>query len=402
MTPREFLRIYRYDDRLITGAFYSNESVPVVDGDTVGVVLFNLGGPRSVDEIEPFLYNLFMDPAIIDIPLKGVLRDVLCRFVARKRSKTVREEYGLIGGSSPINEHTERQAELLKRRLNREIGSRLGIRFCVYTAMRYANPSSETVAAEMRADDVTKVVLLPLFPHYSKTTTGASLGYWHALEKVGSVPSLPTVSVFEYAAHPAYVAAISARIDETLQRFTPEERETVHLLFSAHGTPLKEMVKRGDPYCCLVHRTVDQVMRLRQNDLPYEVSFQSKVGPSEWLTPATPDVLKGLAERGIKNVLVIPAAFVSDHVETAFELNIEVREEAEAAGIEHFEVMTGLNDHPLFIEALFDVTRRHLKPPEHVDSSVFERPPKGQYSLPERNTNCHQCRNNATAYCWEQ
>jgi len=397
MTPLEFLRTYKYDDRLVTGAFYPNESVPIEKGDTVGVVLFNLGGPRGPDEIEPFLYNLFMDPAIIDIPVKGVVRHWLCQYVARKRSRTVRQEYGLIGGSSPINKHTERQATLLEERLNREIGSSLNVIFKVYLAMRYAAPLSEQAADAMKADGVTKTVLLPLYPHYSKTTTGAALSYWRTLEDNGTVASVPTVSVFEYAAHPTYIAAISARIDEALERFTGKERTGVELLFSAHGTPLKEMTVRKDPYCCLVHSTVDRVMKLRGNDLPFEVAFQSKVGPAEWLTPSTPDALHQMALRGVKNVLVIPAAFVSDHVETAFELNIEVRAEAEAAGIEHFEVMTGLNDHPLFIDALFDVTRKHLSPLDLIDLVDFERPTGAG---PACKTRCHQCRHNADACDW--
>ena len=397
MTPRDYLRAYRYDERLVTGAYYSTEPLLIETGDTVGVVLFNLGGPRNLDEIEPFLYNLFMDPAIIDIPLKGALRDILCRFVARNRSKSVRERYALIGGASPINPHTERQAELLEKRLNQELGESLSVRFKVYRAMRYAQPSSEQAAIDMRADGVTKVVLLPLYPHYSKSTTGASLGYWRALEEAETVPALPTVSVYEYAAHPVYVRAINARIEETLERFPKENRENVQLLFSAHGTPVKEMTVRKDPYCCLVHATVDEVMRLRGFDLPYEVAFQSKVGRAEWLTPSTPDALQKMAECGVKNVLVIPVAFVSDHVETAFELDIEVRAEAEEAGIERFEVMTGLNDHPLFIETLFDVTRRHLALPEYVDLERSSGPPA---ALAERRTKCHQCRNNAVAYDW--
>jgi len=434
MTPRDYLRVYRYDERLVTGDYYPNESLAIEAGDIVGVVLFNLGGPRNVDEIEPFLYNLFMDPAIIDIPLRGALRDTLCRFVARRRSRSVREEYALIGGASPINQHTGRQTELLKNRLNREIGRAISASFRVYPAMRYAQPSSEQAASEMGADGVTKVVLLPLFPHYSKTTTGASLSYWHALEVVGTVPVLPTVSIFEYAAHPSYVRAISSRIDETLKRFPEAERGEIQLLFSAHGTPLKEMVVRKDPYCCLVHETVNQVMRLRDFDLPFEVAFQSKVGPAEWLTPSTPDALRRMAGRGVRNVLVVPASFVSDHVETAFELDIEVRALAEEAGIKRFEVMAGLNDHELFIEALFDITRRHLELPaederrarssagsghipcigadpgrtpgigtdfEHTPGpgADFEQISGPGADLPGRSTRWHQCRSNAVARC---
>lgn len=397
MTPRQFLRQYRYDDRLVTGSFYPSEPLPIEPGDRVGVVLFNLGGPRNPAEVEPFLYNLFMDPVIIDIPVPKFLRHGLCKFVARRRSKTVREEYGLIGGSSPINPLTERQATLLEESLNLFGGKANGVEFKVYTAMRYGNPTSEDVAAEMEGDRISKVVLLPLYPHYSKTTTGASLSYWHALERSGEVRSRPTVSVFEYAAHPSYVRAISERIDEGLRRFR-EDAGAVHLLFSAHGTPLNELMERRDPYCCLVHSTVDQVMGLRSNEQPYSVSFQSKVGPAEWLTPSTPDELARLATTGTRSVLVVPVAFVSDHVETEFELDIEVRHQAEEAGIEHFEVMPGLNDHPKFISALTDVTRRHLDFGDQSEQPVRDR----LYKRKDRRTACHQCINVTEAACWSR
>ncbi|HEX9659161.1 MAG TPA: ferrochelatase [Rhodothermales bacterium] len=395
MTPRQFLKQYRYDDRLVKGGFYPSKPLPVDSGDRVGVVLFNLGGPRNPAEVEPFLYNLFMDPVIIDIPVPKALRHGICKFVARRRAKTVREEYGLIGGSSPINPLTERQATLLEQSLNSLNGGVSGIEFKVYTAMRYGSPTSEDIIADMERDGISKVVLLPLYPHYSKTTTGASLSYWHALERSGELRSRPTVSVFEYAAHPAYVRAISERIDEGLRRFGADTAP-VHLLFSAHGTPLNELMDRRDPYCCLIHSTVDRVLKLRSADQSYSVSFQSKVGPAEWLTPSTPDELERLAAIETRSVLVVPIAFVSDHVETEFELDIEVRHLAEEAGIEHFEVMPGLNDHPLFIEALTDVTLRHLSVAGDLKPDVRDR----LFKRKDRRTACHQCINVTEAACW--
>lgn len=393
MSPRDFLKRYSFDHRMVDGSFYSTQPLTVEPGDHIGVVLFNLGGPRNPDEVEPFLYNLFMDPAIIDIPLPAFLRDPLCRYIARKRSATVREEYGLIGGSSPLNGHTARQAELLQKQLQEAVSAQSDARVTVYTAMRYGWPTSEDAAERMRAEGVTKVVLLPLYPQYSKTTTGASLVFWKALEDDGTVPRLPTTSVFEYAAHPDLVAAFNARIDEGLSRFPSEVQGDVHLVFSAHGTPLYEMTRRKDPYCCLVHATVDRIMKARNHSNPFTVAFQSKVGPAEWLTPATPEALEELAHEGVRNVLVVPVAFVSDHVETAFELEMEVREEAEAAGITRFEVMTGLNDHPAFIRALADSVSRQLSLGDLA-------PPDEHYKPSERKLACHQCRRNAEAACW--
>src|SRR5690606_19808421 len=365
MTAREFLDGFRQDKRLVTGGYFSADPVLVEPGDTVGVVLLNLGGPTSVEAIEPFLYNLFMDPAIIDIPLPKPLRDWLCRYIARKRAVVVGKDYEQIGGCSPLNRHTEEQARALEARLNDRFGPVTGARFRTFAAMRYWHPTSEEAAERMAQEGVDKVILLPLYPQYSKTTTGASLVYWKALEEKGEIPTWPTSYVGEYAAHPKYVQALSERIDEGLQRSPATVRDRVHLVFSAHGTPLKELMKRRDPYCCLVHSTVQQVMSHREaHDAgrAFHVAFQSKGGPAKWLTPSTPDKLEELADDGHTAVLVVPVAFVSDHVDTAFELDIEVREEAVHAGIEHYEVTSGLNCHPLFIEALAECVAAQVSP----------------------------------------
>lgn len=398
MTPREFLPMYRFDRRMVTGEFYTQKSIQIDPGDRVGVVLFNLGGPTNLDGVEPFLYNLFMDPAIIDIPLPAFLRDPLCRYIARKRSRKVRDEYALIGGESPLNRHTRKQAELLEECLNEDLGDVSGAHFKVYQAMRYAPPLTEGAVAEMKRDGVNKVVLLPLYPQYSKTTTGAALVYWKALEKTGVLPTLPTALVFEYAAHPSLIRAFSQRIDEALARFPENVRDEVVILFSAHGTPLYEMKKRRDPYCCLIHTTVDRIMKYRQGDLPYRIAFQSKVGPVEWLTPSTPDTLEAIARDGVKNVLVVPIAFVSDHVETEFELGIEVRTHTEEMGIERFEIITGLNESDLFIEVLTDCAKRAVSIPGYRPESCLQN--LKQIRSKDRSTQCHQCQRNAEAVCW--
>lgn len=415
MTPRDFLRRYQYDERLVTGAYFSSAPLPIERGDKVGVVMLNLGGPRRQDEVEPFLYNLFMDPAIIDMPVGRTLRHWLSRFIARTRSTSVGKDYEVIGGGSPINRLTEEQAQSLEALLNEHYGEAAGVTFRTYIAMRYWKPESEEAAAQMQADGITKVILLPLYPQYSKTTTGSSLIYWWVLEQEGEIPAWPTTQVFEYAANPKYVQALSERIDEGLQRFPKEARPDVRLLFSAHGTPVREMKERRDPYCCLIHSTVDRVMAHRRHDRPYHVAFQSKVGPAEWLTPSTPDQLEKLAKDGYKAVLVIPVAFVTDHIETAYELDVEVREEAEHFGIEHYEVTSGLNCHPLFIEALGEATAAQLLLPGQVgavsddgasgDGAAEGYPLRPLEQLPhfhpsERCTRCHQCGFIAEARRW--
>lgn len=217
--------------------------------------------------------------------------------------------------------------------------------------------------------------------------------------------------MFEYAAHPKYIQALSERIDEALQRFPHRVRDKVHLLFSAHGTPVKEMKERRDPYCCLIHSTVNRVMACREHDRPYHVAFQSKVGPAEWLTPSTPDQLKTLANEGHTAVLVVPVAFVTDHIETAYELDVEVREEAEAFGIEHYEVTSGLNCHPLFIGALAEAVVAQLRLPSSFEIGSGDGAPDAQAGLPplnrlprfpaaQRHTRCHQCEHITEARCW--
>ncbi len=183
MNPREFLKTYRYDTRLVTGAYYSDTAVKAETGDTIGVVLLNLGGPDKIDDVEPFLYHLFMDPAIIDMPFGGILRHGLSKLISRTRSKKVGKDYETIGGGSPINKLTQEQRQHLESVLNQKFGRSAGVQFRVYIAMRYWHPTSEEAAQKMRDDNVNKVVLLPLYPQYSKTTTGSSLLYWWMLEQ---------------------------------------------------------------------------------------------------------------------------------------------------------------------------------------------------------------------------
>jgi protoporphyrin/coproporphyrin ferrochelatase len=408
MTAREFLNRYKYDNRLVTGDYFPQQPVQIERGDKVGVVMMNLGGPVTLDDVEPFLYNLFMDPAIIDIPLPRAVRDWVCRYIARKRSSRVGEDYRQIGGGSPINKLTREQAEAVRARLNARYGALTGATFHTYVAMRYWAPTSEEAAAQMAADGIDKVVLLPLYPQYSKTTTGSSIIYWKALEECNEIHSWPTSLVYEYSTHPLFVQAISERIDEALQRFPRPVREKAHILFSAHGTPIVEMRKRRDPYCCLVHSTVQSVIDLRskKESRNFHVAFQSKVGPAEWLTPATPDKLEELAGRGVNAVVVVPVAFVTDHIETAFELDIEVREEAEHAGIEHYEVTSGLNCHPLFIEALAESVAAQIDVPAMASGDgVADGLPRAIPSLPRikakcRTVRCHQCEKITEAHDW--
>ena len=388
---------------MVDGSFFDGDRLALEPGDRVGVVLLNLGGPMKTDDVEPFLYNLFMDPAIIDIPLKGRLRHLLARLISRLRAKKVALDYQAIDpqGGSMINRLTQEQADALETALNREFGEKNNLTFRTFIAMRYWHPFSEEAARAMEEAEIDKVVLLPLYPHYSKTTTGASLVYWKELVKEGEIPAWPTTYIQEYATHPRYLESLEHRIEEGLQRFPEDRRDTVHILFSAHGTPAKEMIERKDPYCCLIHSTVDRLTRRWSRPNSFDVAFQSKVGPATWLTPSTPDRIEELGEDEVTDILVVPIAFVTDHIETAYELDIEVREEALDAGITGYEVTDGLNTHPEFIAALAESTAAQLEiEGEPLMNGTAPWIARACYDKSDRTLRCELCRKVAEAHIW--
>jgi ferrochelatase len=336
----------------------------------IGVILHNLGGPTSLDAIKPFLTNLFLDPEIIKIPLPGPLgrffpRRLFAEFVARRRTPKVTPNYQAIGGKSPLVERTEDQARALEEELNRRFAGHA--HFHVRLGMRYWHPFTREAADEFRSMGIERVFLLPLYPQYSRTTTGSSFKEWRNLNRDLYNRRFRVKSVKDYHRHPRYIAAINERIDATLrERFTEEEQRGLHLLFSAHGTPIAD-VEAGDPYSAQIAATVEDVMAARGYDYPHHLSFQSRVGPVKWLEPYTQDALAKLGAEGVRNLLVVPVAFVTDHIETLHELDIELREEAEKAGIHKYEVMFALNDTPMFIAALADlIEERYMREMPHA------------------------------------
>ncbi|MBV9241550.1 MAG: ferrochelatase [Acidobacteria bacterium] len=316
----------------------------------VGVVLLNLGGPDSLEAVEPFLYNLFSDPDIIDFPLSFLVRTQLAKLIARKRHPGVQEQYKKIGGGSPIREHTQRQADMLEERLNAHLPAK------VYVAMRYWKPSTEEAIDRIVADGIEKVVLLPLYPQYSLATTLSSVKEWDKQLAARGL-SFDTTLVGSYYDFPPYIDSLVERVEQARARFPSGVRP--HILFSAHGTPIK-LVKKGDPYSDHIKKTVEAVLKRGNFGLDHSLCYQSKVGPMKWLTPSTPDTIKELAGRGVKHMLLVPVAFASDHLETLFELGIEYRHQAAAAGVEQYEITEGLNDSELFAEALTQLVIREI------------------------------------------
>jgi len=308
----------------------------------IGVVLFQLGGPDSLEAIEPFLYNLFCDPEIIDFPLAKVGRPLLAKFISKGRSRKVRNHYAEIGGGSPIRALTERQAAALEAELRRTIDAH------VFVAMRYWHPFTQEAVARVKEAGCHEIVLLPLYPQYSATTSGSSLNEWNRrCREAGLV--LPVRVIDQFHDYGPYIDSLVERINETLVRF--HDPESAHLVFSAHSVPVS-VIEAGDPYRHQIEATVRLVRRQGGWPNPATVCYQSKVGNQKWLQPTLHDTTKDLGKAGVKKMLVVPIAFVSDHVETLSEINIEGREEATEHGITHFEMMPGLNDQPAFIRAL--------------------------------------------------
>ncbi len=335
----------------------SPSSISRRDPGRIAVVLMQLGGPDSLAAVEPFLYNLFSDPDIIDFPFARLARPTLAKLISSRRARKVQAHYSSIGGKSPIRELTELQAGALEAELRKRIDAR------VFVAMRYWHPLTSETITRVTSGGFRQLVLLPLYPQFSKTTTGSSLNEWHRRYAAAGQDGLVTHTVKEFFNHPAYIDAIVERINEGLARFAgaekiehanptcPESAHRVHLVFSAHGVPLS-VIEAGDPYQAQIEATVRIVMDRGGWENPHILCYQSRVGPGKWLRPSLDEEIRRLAAAGVRNVMVIPIAFVSDHVETLSEIDIEARDLAVRLGMQQFEVMPALNDSPRFIQAL--------------------------------------------------
>ena len=306
----------------------------------VGVVLFQLGGPDTLEAIEPFLYNLFCDPDIIDFPFARIGRKPLAKLISTTRARKVQHHYATIGGGSPIRRFTERQARALEMELSSQ-----GIDARCFVAMRYWHPFTSEAVDQLRAARCDEVVLLPLYPQYSSTTTGSSLNEWHRHFQ----EDLPVHCVETFYRNTMYLDAVIGKIDEALARFAVPER--AEIVFSAHSVPLS-VIEKGDPYQRQIEDTVRLLVERGGWCNPHRLCYQSKVGASKWLQPSLHRTLRDLAAEHAREVCVVPVAFVSDHVETLGEVDHEARGEARRLGIGQFEMSAGLNDSPKFIQAL--------------------------------------------------
>lgn len=349
----------------------------------IGVVLMNLGGPTHEENVRIFLKNLFSDEDIIKLG-GGAAQNLFANLISKFRAPNVAEDYKKINGCprgctgskhcfnkqnkvisdccSPINSLTESQRRSLEKHFKNHL-SDYEVR--VYTCMRYWLPFADTIMDEMVDDGITHAVLMPLYPQFSWTTTGSSFRDWETVSKKkfpnGKKP-WKEFHVKNYHRNESYLKSVNNRIDEALEEMDEDTRQKTHFIFSAHGTPLLE-VRSGDPYTVEIKETMEAVMKRREEKNSYWLSFQSRVGPQKWTQPNTENLVRRHLEYGIKNFLMIPIAFVTDHIETLYELSVELVENMKKEGFEfeNYEVMKGLNDHPDFMKALAEETVNCIK-----------------------------------------
>jgi ferrochelatase len=312
----------------------------------LGVLLFNLGGPERLEDVRPFLFNLFSDPDIIRIKNDN-LRKALAWFIAATRQRKSRSLYRQIGGGSPLRRITEQQAEALCSRL-----AEAGVPALAYVGMRCWKPTIDEAVERILDDGVSILVVLPLFPQYSFTTTGSCFNYFKKLATASGLESRAEITyVQDWHDNPLYVDAVADQIRASMTQFSDQDPGNIHVLYSAHSIPAK-YVREGDPYLEQTQKTVALINASLRNVSPSILGFQSKVGPVKWLEPSTMDLIAQFGRNGTRQVLAVPISFVSDHIETLQEIDILYKQMAQQAGIAEFRRAASLNLYPKFIDAL--------------------------------------------------
>lgn len=305
------------------------------------VFLLQLGGPKDLASVKPFLHNLFADV----LPGPKWLRFLMGRLIAWRRTPKVLPLYAAIGGGSPLLPNTQAQAEALEKAM-----AQRGTPVHTHIVMRYAPPRlPEALAAAAQQNPDLPWVALPLYPHFSYATTRSSLMEFSPVVTDAQRSHLRVVN--DYAVEPHYLKAVNELLAATLAPLSGENTQDVHVVFSAHGLPTK-LVREGDPYPEHIRATVEALAEAMPRPHPWSLSYQSRVGPVQWLTPSTQSTLEGLGQAKTKHVVVVPVSFVSEHIETLQELDLELRDEALHAGVSHYHRVPTVGTHPAFIEGL--------------------------------------------------
>lgn len=328
----------------------------------VGVLMLNLGGPENSSAVHPFLLRLFSDRDLIPLPfLQGGKTNLLPKYIAKRRTPKIIEQYNKIGGGSPIKKWTELQGQMMIDQVSKNCPE---LDVSTYIGFRYAEPLTEDALDQMEADGIDHCVAFTQYPQYSCSTTGSSFNgiYRHIMkkQKEGNPIKMSFSAIDRWSTSPLLVRSFAELINKQLDGLDAKERQKAVLLFSAHSLPMS-VVNRGDPYPQEVAATVQRVMEELNFSNPYRLVWQSKVGPSPWLGAPTDDAIKGLIKNGSKTIVLVPIAFTSDHIETLFEMDIEygtdIKEEFPEANILRCE---SLNTHPTFIKCLSDLVTDHL------------------------------------------
>ncbi len=314
--------------------------------NTIAVVLLNMGGPEKLSDVEPFLFNLFSDRMIIRLG-PAFMQKTIARFISKRRAPKSALTYAKIGGGSPLGKITGEQAQALEKELNGKGG------FKVVVAMRYWKPRARETLAALHNEGIEKIIGLPLYPHYSIATTGSSVA--DLIEAGQSFsPSFTVETVESWPQQPQYIRALAATIKKGAELFGGEK---IQVVYSAHSLPVK-FIQEGDPYVDHLKQTIEAVEAV--TGMPGKLCYQSRSGPVEWLSPSPPEMLAELAKAGCKNILMVPISFVSDHVETLYEIDMLYRDMAGDLGM-RLERSPSLNLEPEFIKALQDLVLQKTK-----------------------------------------
>lgn len=318
------------------------------------IVLLNLGGPQTLEDVGPFLQRMFLDRELIPLPLQNRLGP----FIASRRTPKVQAKYAQMGGGSPIYRWTQLQGAGMVALLDDLAPQTAPHKF--YIAFRYADPMTESALLQMQTDGVTRAIAFTQYPQWSCSTTGASLNeLWRELARLNLRDAFEWSLIDRWYAHTAFIAAMVKKVQAGLAQYAPQERDDVLLLFSAHSLPLS-VIDRGDAYPQEVGATVHKVMAQLNFSHEYLLAYQSDIKPFKWLGPGTESVIRQMGAKKRKNILVIPIAFTSDHIETLHELDIEYGELAHEVGVIGYKRAPALNAEPLFIKALAHIVRDHL------------------------------------------
>jgi ferrochelatase len=326
------------------------------------VILFNLGGPDKLENVEPFLFNLFNDPAILNLPT--ILRYPLAKLISSRRAPTAKKIYQELGGSSPILKLTEEQSKALESKLNIDDENS---EYKCFIVMRCWHPRAEEVLENVKIFNPDEIILMPLYPQYSAATSGSSIKEWKDICKKKNI-KIKTSTICCYPTDDNFVMAHREEIIKKIDKL-----ENFKLIFSAHGLPEKN-IKKGDPYQWQVEQSVNKIVKsLNIQDLDWILSYQSRVGPLKWIGPSTEDIIVENSKAG-KHIVLVPIAFVSEHSETLVELDIEYKEIADKNGCKNYTRVPALGTNEYYIKAMSDLI---IKKQDHnFNGELF--PPKIQ------------------------